>query len=368
MERKKLLENKKERIRRKIRKKRLIEKGAKPGKSSGRKSAVSAREYLGNRKGALSRIKGRLVSLAKRPVKLPMAAEGRLVIAENVSGKTGDYFSEKAAECAESPVRPAGRTRSGKRKPSLPKPKVAILSLASCGGCRLVLSDSGDEFLEFCDKIELFDFRSFDRKESGASSLDLVLVEGNPVTDADAETLKWARSEAKVLAALGNCAAMGGVSEIGNYRRGESSARQAYRYIQGVAAPEIKEISDFVKVDFVFPGCPISSEEFFRYMPKLLKGEIPDIPDRSVCYECRKAGNECLLLQGKPCFGSMILGGCGAACPESGSVCLGCRGLRPSGNVSKARKLLKGMMTENEFGSAAEIYGLRDDIDEKEKN
>ena len=91
--------------------------------------------------------------------------------------------------------------------------------------------------------------------------------------------------------------------------------------------PEIKEIDNFVKVDFVFPGCPISGEEFLKYMPELLKNNIPVIPDQPVCVECKKAGNRCLLLDKKPCFGPMILGGCNAVCPSAGMMCQGCRGL-----------------------------------------
>jgi sulfhydrogenase subunit delta len=95
-----------------------------------------------------------------------------------------------------------------------------------------------------------------------------------------------------------------------------------------------------------------------------LNGDNPIILDQPVCVECKKAGNRCLLLDNKPCFGPMILGGCNAVCPTAGMACQGCRGLRPKGNVPAMRATLKNMMTDEEFENTTEIYGLRDDIDE----
>jgi sulfhydrogenase subunit delta len=96
-------------------------------------------------------------------------------------------------------------------------------------------------------------------------------------------------------------------------------------------------------------------------------GRIPAIPDQPVCVECKKKGNRCLLLDKKPCFGPMILGGCDAVCPTARMMCQGCRGLRPTGNVKAMRATLKSMMTDEEFENVTEIYGLRDDIEAREK-
>ncbi len=97
-------------------------------------------------------------------------------------------------------------------------------------------------------------------------------------------------------------------------------------------------------------------------MPELLKGNVPKIPDLPVCVECKAKGNRCLLLDKKPCFGPMILGGCDAICPTARMMCQGCRGLRPTGNAKAMKQALKNMMTDEEFENTTEIYGLRDDI------
>lgn len=254
------------------------------------------------------------------------------------------------------------------------KPKVAIVSLTSCEGCQFALLDLGQRFLELTEKIELVDFRLLEDEEDPGTGLDLVLVEGNPVTEDNVKTLFAARKRSKILAALGNCAAMGGIPEIKNYQDGTNTIKHVYRYIQGIDNPEIKEIDNFVKVDFTFPGCPITGDEFLKYIPELLKaclperqGNIPVIPDAPVCVECKKKGNRCLLLDKKPCFGPMILGGCDAVCPTARMMCQGCRGLRPTGNVKAMRVTLKTMMSDAEFENTTEIYGLRDDIEERER-
>ena len=255
------------------------------------------------------------------------------------------------------------------------KPRVAIISLTSCEGCQFALLDLGERFLQFAQAVELVDFRLIEDEEDAGEKLDLVLVEGNPVTKENEKTLLDARKRAKLLVALGNCAAMGGVPEIKNYQAGTNTIKHIYRYLQGINNPKIREIDNFVKVDFVFPGCPINGEEFLRYIPDLLAAsqaknsqeKIPVIPDQPVCVECRKAGNRCLLLDKKPCFGPMILGGCGAVCPSSRSQCQGCRGLRPTGNVTAMRAALKNMMSDEQFENMTEIFGLRDDLEAWEK-
>ncbi|HEX7586099.1 MAG TPA: hypothetical protein VF390_00465 [Patescibacteria group bacterium] len=248
------------------------------------------------------------------------------------------------------------------------KPRIAIVSLTSCEGCQFVLLDLGKKFIDLVSQVEMIDFRLLEDEEDPGLKLDLALVEGNPVTQENIKLLKSLRKRSKILAALGNCAAMGGIPEIKNYQEGANTIKHVYKYIQGINNPEIKEIDNFVKVDFVFPGCPITGEEFLKYMPELLAGRIPQIPDQPVCVECRKKGNRCLLLDKKPCFGPMILGGCDAVCPTSNMMCQGCRGLRANGNVKAMRQTLKTVMTDEQFENTTEIYGLRDDVDARKKS
>ena len=58
----------------------------------------------------------------------------------------------------------------------------------------------------------------------------MVLVEGNPVTKENEELLLSVRKRAKILAALGNCAAMGGVPEITVVREGRLRCQGAFAH------------------------------------------------------------------------------------------------------------------------------------------
>ncbi|MCX6765685.1 MAG: hypothetical protein NT136_01855 [Candidatus Moranbacteria bacterium] len=245
-----------------------------------------------------------------------------------------------------------------------PKPKIAIVSLTSCEGCEFALLDLGQRFFDLMNRVEMVDFRMIEDEEDKGRKIDIGIVEGNPITSENIKTLKELRKRSKLLVILGNCASMGGVPGIKNYQKEKQTIKYVYRYVQGIANPEIKEVDNFVKVDFTFPGCPINGEEFLKYLPELLAGKIPKIPDLSICVECQKLKNRCLLLDKKPCFGPMILGGCDAVCPTARMMCQGCRGLRPTGNVKAMRETLRDMMTEEEFENTSEIYGLRDDLSE----
>lgn len=246
------------------------------------------------------------------------------------------------------------------------KPKIAIVSLTSCEGCQFALLDLGEKFVEVANKVEMVDFRLLEDLEDTGEKLDVVFVEGNPMTEANKKTLLELRKRSKLLVVIGNCAAMGGIPEIRNYHEKKHTVKHVYKYIQGIETEEIQEVDNFVKVDFTLPGCPINGEEFLYYLPLLLAGQIPNIPDNPVCIECKKNGNRCLLLDKKPCFGPMILGGCNSVCTNSGMGCQGCRGLRPGANVKAMKATLKTMMSEEDFENTTEIYGLRDDIEQWE--
>jgi coenzyme F420-reducing hydrogenase gamma subunit len=253
------------------------------------------------------------------------------------------------------------------------KSKIAIVSLTSCEGCQFALLDLGEKFLEAMGQVEMIDFRLLEDEEDDGGMIDIGFVEGNPMTEANKKTLLELRKRSKLLVVIGNCAAMGGIPEIRNYHEQKQTAKHVYKYIQGIETEEVQEVDNFVKVDFTLPGCPITGEEFLKYFPILLENvrigtELPKIPDSPVCVECKKKGNRCLLLDKKPCFGPMIIGGCDAVCPSSRMGCQGCRGLRPTGNVKAMKMTLKQMMTDEEFENTTEIYGLRDDIEKWEED
>ncbi|MCD5396390.1 MAG: hydrogenase [Candidatus Pacebacteria bacterium] len=248
------------------------------------------------------------------------------------------------------------------------KLKIGIISLTSCEGCQIAILSLGEKLLKLKDKVEFLEFRYLE-DQPWPEHFDVAFIEGSPITKEQLKTLKEARKRADKLIVLGNCAALGGVHEIKNYKDKEKIQRYVYKHKKGIANPEIKEIDNFVKVDFTIPGCPINPEEFLMVLKQLIKGEEPKIRQIFVCGECPLQGTKnCFLLQKKVCFGPWTLGGCGAPCPKNGLLCLACRGFKKNVNLDVMIKSLSRFVPEKELKEKLEIFGLRDELFRYENN
>lgn len=246
------------------------------------------------------------------------------------------------------------------------KPKVAFFSLTSCEGCQFVLLDLGEKFFNFLRKVELIDFSLVEEVPfpKGKVEIDVSFVEGLPIKKEEIKLLKKIRKESKILVAMGNCAALGGIPEMKNYQGRERTIRYIYKRLDGILNPEIKEIDNFVKVDFAIPGCPINGEEFLKFAEELIKGKIPAISQKPVCSECPFQGKEnCFLRRKEPCFGPITLAGCKAICPENGQLCYGCRGVLKGINPKGFLETLKKFKKPEEIEDNLEIFGIKDDLE-----
>lgn len=244
------------------------------------------------------------------------------------------------------------------------KPKVAIVSLTACEGCQIALLDLGKRFFDFLKKVDLVDFSLIEEQPFPEGKIDIVFVEGNPITKEDLDVLKKVRKQAKILVVMGNCAALGGIPEMKNYQGKEKTIRYIYKTLNNIANPEIKEIDNFIKVDFTLPGCPINNKEFLKYANVLIQDKIPKIPQKPVCSECSLQGKKsCFLSKKEPCFGPIILAGCEAVCLKNNFSCYGCRGplknIKPQGFL----KTLEKMKTKEEIEDDLEIFGIKDMIE-----
>jgi len=247
------------------------------------------------------------------------------------------------------------------------KLKIGIISLTSCEGCQISLLSLGDQLISLTEKVEFLEFPYWE-DQPWPKKFDVVFVEGSPITQEQLKTLKEARKRAKKLVVLGNCAALGGVQEIKNYRDRHKIIRYLYRHSKNIANPEIKEIDNFVKVDFTIPGCPINPEEFLRILKALADGQEISLPQIAVCQECSRQGTkECFLLKQKLCFGPWVLGGCQAPCPSRGLPCLACRGFKKDANLKMMTQFLERFSSLEAIRQKLEIFGLRDTWEEKLK-
>lgn len=241
------------------------------------------------------------------------------------------------------------------------KAKIAIVSLTACEGCQVALLDLGERFFSFLKSVKLVDFHLLEEKPFPKGKIDLVFVEGSPITKEDIKILKSVRKQAKLLVAMGNCAALGGIPEMKNYMGKKKTIRYIYQSLKNIANPDIKEVDNFVKVDFTIPGCPINNEEFLKYVKMLIISKIPEIPEKPVCSECPYQGKEaCYLRRREPCLGPVIYAGCEAICPKNEFPCYGCRGFLTNIKPQGFLKTLEKMKNKEEIDDDLEIFGLKD--------
>lgn len=247
------------------------------------------------------------------------------------------------------------------------KPTIAITSLTCCEGCQIAVLDLGEKFFALSAQMNIGDFALLEDTPT-TESYDIVLVEGAPITKENKERLFDLRQRSKILIALGSCAALGGIAEIKDYQDKNERVRYVYKNIEFIQNPDIAPLRELVKVDFEFLGCPINNEEFLAVMKQILAGRIPGtptapkIPQRPVCYECQLKENSCLLQEGKPCLGPIILGGCGAPCPTNAYPCDGCRGPLKNINPDNLNKqLIKQGYSQHEIDLILQRFGVMEE-------
>lgn len=232
------------------------------------------------------------------------------------------------------------------------KPKIAFISLTSCEGCQFSLLDLGEKFFNFLKKVKLVDFHLIEDRPFPDEKLDIAFIEGNLLTKDEEKFVKKVRKQTEILVSLGNCATLGGIVELRNY--------QKYKKIK----PLVKELKDFVRVDFAINGCPINPEEFLVLAQALIQGKIPQLQPKPICQECSLRGTkECFLVKKEICLGPIIQAGCGAICPNNNFPCWGCRGFIPKVNKERFIKTISNFKGEKEVEQTLEFFGLKDELD-----
>jgi coenzyme F420-reducing hydrogenase gamma subunit len=214
------------------------------------------------------------------------------------------------------------------------RPRLAVFKFASCDGCQLSILNLEDDLLALGQDLDIayFPEASSDMK---TGPYDIALVEGSITTEEDAHRILSVREQTKVLMTIGACATAGGIQALRNWADVESFKRAVYpspHYIQslGTSTP----ISNHVRVDFELWGCPIDKGQLLRVITDLIAGVQPRLSAESVCLECKRRGNVCVMVAKEiPCLGPVTRTGCGAICPSMGRDCYGCFG--PTEGVRK---------------------------------
>ncbi len=219
------------------------------------------------------------------------------------------------------------------------KPRVAFFDFASCEGCQLQVINLEEDLLQVVGAVEVVSFR--EAMKGHSDDYDIAFVEGSITRHSDEERLDGIRRCAKVLVALGACAAFGGINCLKNFHDQEYVKKLVYGdkalLYETYPARPLKAV---VPVDFEIPGCPINRNEFAMVVKAFLLGKKPEIPNFPVCVECKMAENICVFEKGMTCMGPVTRAGCGACCVTEGSFCWGCRGLVDDPNADSQRDVL----------------------------
>ncbi|MGA8605143.1 MAG: oxidoreductase [Thermoplasmata archaeon] len=219
--------------------------------------------------------------------------------------------------------------------PPARKPRLGVFKFASCDGCQLSVLDCEDELLAIAGAVDIADFREASRAVL-EGPYDLSLVEGSVTTAHDAQRIKEIRAQSKALVTIGACATSGGIQALKNFGDVEEFRRVVYarpEFISTLATSTA--IADHVPVDFELRGCPISKVQLLEAIGAFLQGRAPNLPNESVCIECKRRGNVCVMVaHGTPCLGPVTQAGCGAICPAFNRGCYGCFGPQATPNTA----------------------------------
>lgn len=225
------------------------------------------------------------------------------------------------------------------------KKRLGIFSLTCCEGCQFALLKDYIEFQKVLAYYDIINFR-LAQEANLPGPFDVVLIEGTPESVREIKLLRDIRKESNIVIAIGSCAILGGIQSERN--------RLPKKYI---GSEKVKTIKDVIKVDHEIPGCPIDNTETIKYLLDLYFGKNIELPDYSVCFECRQNENVCLIKTKKPCLGPVTRGGCNAICINGGEACLGCRGATDQANFEKLRETLKPLADNEEIENMLTIYG-----------
>jgi sulfhydrogenase subunit delta len=222
------------------------------------------------------------------------------------------------------------------------RPTLAVWKFASCDGCQLSLLDCEDELLAVAGAV---DIAYFLEATSAASPgpYDVSLVEGSVTTQHDVERIRDIRASSRTLVTIGACATAGGIQALRNFAAVGEYAPVVYAHPEYIASLATSTpISDHVNVDFELRGCPVDRGQLLDVLAALLHGRRPNVPTYSVCFECKRRGNVCVMVaDGVACLGPVTQAGCGALCPAVRRGCYGCFGPMETPNTEALTGVLR---------------------------
>lgn len=229
------------------------------------------------------------------------------------------------------------------------KPRLAVWKFSSCDGCQLSLLDCEDELLALAGEVEIAYFPEAS-SNYGEGPYDLSLVEGSITTHHDVQRIRDVRRLSGKLITIGACATAGGIQALRNFRNVDEFINLVYAKPEYIDTLETSTaIADHVQVDFELRGCPINKYQLLEVLNAFLNRRTPNVPVYSVCEECKRKGNVCVMVaHGTYCLGPVTHAGCGALCPSYNRGCYGCFGPAEQTNTESLGHKLKQLGATDE--------------------
>lgn len=221
-------------------------------------------------------------------------------------------------------------------------PTLAVWKFTSCDGCQLTLLDCEDELLTLAGRLRITHFvEASSAMEPGP--YDVSLVEGSITTQEELRRITEIREQSRILVAIRACATHGGIQALRNFADVTEFTSVVYASPEHIATLATSTpISAHVPVDFELRGCPIDRRQLLDTLCAFLAGRSPDIPNTSVCTECKRRGTTCVTVaEGIPCLGPVTQAGCGALCPAYHRGCFGCFGPMANPNIHALLPILR---------------------------
>lgn len=227
-------------------------------------------------------------------------------------------------------------------------PTLAVWKFTSCDGCQLSLLDCEDDLLALAGRIRIAHFPEASSAVQ-PGPYDVSLVEGSISTPEEQQRITQIRAQSKILVAIGACASHGGIQALRNFADIDEFTSLVYASPQHISTlATATAIAAHVPVDYELRGCPIDRGQLLHTLTAFLAGRKPDIPNTSVCTECKRRGTTCITVaHGIPCLGPVTQAGCGALCPAYHRGCFGCFGPMATPNIRALLPILSvnGMST-----------------------
>lgn len=228
-------------------------------------------------------------------------------------------------------------------------PRISVHKLSSCDGCQLAFLNAGEDLLTLSQMVEIVHFA-----EAGmiapTAEVDIAFVEGSITTPDEERRIRLIREHSKYLITIGACATAGGIQALRNAADGDAWRAAIYpspQYIKSLATST--PIAQHVRVDLELWGCPVNSRQVLSATRDLLFGVTPMPVRDSLCIECKRQGNVCVMVaHHEPCLGPVTQTGCGALCPRLGRGCYACYGPSENSNTTALADQLRAIGLKNE--------------------